>query len=314
MSTVVYQHHSSRTNKGTTTVVDCTVTVDTMKKHYGLQLKGTVGQYIIFSITHKKGLDVNVYHLAKDTLEVTLDYKMYNSKNYYNYVFNCNKTNAECYRNAFPDMFYYSNTDFSLSYNKHGLYAICCHDTIKVYNSTSQPLDLEGIGTIQAYSTLNNRDSGISNITDLIVKKPKTSFKDLSFKDLTYEEQETMVPTALEAGTLKLNVMAKYNWVPATDMKVVTTLSYKETRDKEFHMIDDATGREYRYNNDTIRLLLPHMVKGKFTGTLIYHGTSGARSLTYTLVPISQQDHGSPHIRICDSDDSEAEDATEDET
>lgn len=308
---IVYTHSSV---KGSTTI-KCTVSKSDDEK-FVLKLEGTAGQYVVFVITHPTiGNIINTYQMSDDgegmnRYKIKLPIHHYSPSNFYNYVYNCTDISAAGYAAAMPKHLLQSNASLLLSTNKsHNLYAIYYDGQLIVNNCSPQALEIDTLGVVSPGS-ISIFDTYQTSITNLIVKYPKTSFKDITFAELSYEEQKTMVPSVLSTGyLLKLSARAKYEWVPASEVTVTTTLTYKETHDKEYHMVDESVGRVYRYNIDAMRQLIPYLINGKITGNFIYRPCGGGKSnLNYVLIPLSHQqckNIDTEYMKLCESDDSE---------
>jgi hypothetical protein len=272
-----------------------------------IQLKGNGNQCVLFIITHpKKGNLIKTIPIATTALPsiVKIDVAWYDVGNFYNYIYGCNHTSAQCYEKLIP-VFTASNTPMLLSFDKKSnLYSIYANTTFAVYNPNSEPFIIENYGRIDAGACVKYIDTQSVLIKNLNITRPRTSNKNVRYKDLSYEEQKTLIPSCV-ASINRIHTESFYDWVPANDIKLCTTLIYKETHDKEYHMVDKSTSIVYRYNIDSFRLMVPFIIKGRVTGTFIFQPHGARSNITYVPIPVSSVTSDETyHYRICNSDDS----------
>ena len=143
------------------------------------------------------------------------------------------------------------------------------------------------------------------NKTDIYTVSIKTQLgvDGLSYSQLDYSEKETYIPLCVTQGVTQINYMAaQHKWVKAADHLYKGTLTYVPTRDKEFHFINED-GIKYKFNTDSIRSLLPHMVKGVVNGRFKYVAR-GSRTVKYGM-ELHHDATISGEFIICDSDSSD---------
>jgi hypothetical protein len=299
----IYSNTSTIPNGSTITA---TIQVNSYK--YELVLEGTVGKYVLFVISCYNWSDnkMIIQEMTQSKITIPLDFTWYHTLNYYNYIYNISgRDKAECYSKALaPASIFQSNMHIVLSINKtYNLYSTYVSGAYCVYNPNDTAYYIDDIGKIGAKCAVKTYCSMPRKVTDDIIRMPKTSFNDLRYDELTPDEKKTMVPSSVNISN-RISLKQAYNWVPAKDLAVTTTLTYVQTNDKEFHFMDDG-GKTYKYNIDTLRTFIHRLVKGKLTGSFIYKPT-GNKAITYTLQPIDG-DISNDIFKICESDDSDQE-------
>lgn len=297
--------------------IEFAVTLDQQSGELVLQMKGTKGQFINFFMFNKLNNELEHTVIAHEMVtgdeRLVLDTRAPPTADFYfSYIYAMSsKADGIGYSKVVPSVYHAgSGVGFNISKNANNkLYSTYYNGTYRVYNGDKNPIILTVLGaTIQPGDVYTDSSQYYTRkVADEIVRVDNGSYNNLSYRDLTETEKDTLIPKGIiTSGTHSIQWSTASDWIPSTQYQFKTTLVYCETRDKEFHFTDEISGQKYKYNIDCMRMILPHLVNGKVSGTFIYKG-AGNRNIRYVPIPLSSAGGGCDDsgLIICESDDSD---------